>query len=1046
MTITELSVKRPVTGVMVFIALTILGLFTFSRLKLDLLPTLEFPMVAVITQYPGAGPEAIEQLVSRPIEDAMSSVQGVKKVTSTSNQGTSIVMVEFAWGSDMKQAEQDVRKNLEIFADRRLPDDVENSLTFAFDPSMQPIVFLAVNSPGSPQQARKLAEDEVEPYLSRIPGVAAAEVIGGVKRQIQVRLHPEWLETYGVSPQVVVGALRGANVILPGGSIDQVNQELNINTSAEFSNVRQIEDVVVGQKGGAPVYLKDVSEVVDDFEEERAVVRANGKSAVMMAVRKQSDANTVQVSESVLRELKTLEKRLPEGVTLAPLFDQGEPITRSISNLSSTAMLSVLLTSLILLAFLKSWRTSFIVLVSIPLSMLVTFAAMDSQDVTLNIISMAGLALAIGMLVDNSIVVLENIFSHLQAGASAKDASIQGTKEVAMPIVASTLTTVAVFAPVLFVPGLAGQLFRDMSLTICISLLASLLVALTLVPLMASLMLGRKMKEGLTHKVFTFLTGWIDSLSTAYLALLRVVMRNRWKTLFVAGAAFVASMALFPLVGVDFMAAQDDGILRFDVKAQPGSALHATDALFREVEEIVREEVPEAQVSVSQFGGGEGFAALFGQNSYSGNVQVKLSPKAERTRGMFEIQDLLLERFKKLPGVDVKVMNQGAMMGAGSGDVAVKIFADDLTTLREYGEKLKGRIELLDGVAPPTFSMENGRPELSIDMNRDQIRLLGLSAADVAGTLSTYFLGTTATMFREGGDEYSVFVRAPRNVREDIEKLKALPVVTPQGLVVPLETVANIRHALGPTSIERENQRRIGTISVSAKNKTALGEVVKSVEGAIAQMGHVPGVTTAIAGTAEDLQDSFMALGIAFVVAVLLVYMVMASQFESLLEPFVILFAVPLSLAGVVLALVVTGTTLQVTALIGVILLAGVVVNNGIVLIDVLKTRRLVGDDLVAAAMEAGRSRLRPILMTTLTTVLGMVPLALEIGDGAEMWAPMGRAVIGGMIVSTLLTLIVVPTLYVMLAGTVDRRKARKAARRKAQEESLLGDAQTSAG
>lgn len=1029
MSITELSVRRPVTGVMVFLSLTILGLFTFSRLKLDMLPTLEFPIVAVITQYPGAGPEAVEQLVSRPIEDALGSVQGVEKITSTSNQGTSIVMVEFSWGSDMQTAEQDVRKNLEIFADARLPDDVETPLTFAFDPAMQPVVFLAVNAPGTAETTRKLAEDAVEPYLSRLPGVAAAEVMGGVKRQIQVRLEPQWLEAYRIPAATVVGALRAANVILPGGSVDQAAQELNINTSAEFTSTQQIEDVVVGQRGGVPVLVKDVATVVDGFEEERAIVRANGQSAVLMAIRKQSDANTVQVSNRVMKELGKLEKQLPEGVSLSPLFNQGDPITRAISNLSSTAVMSIILTSLVLLAFLKSWRTSFIVLVSIPLSMLVTFAAMDSQGVTLNIISMAGLALAVGMLVDNSIVVLENIFSHLSNGASAKDAAINGTKEVAMPIVASTLTTVAVFAPVLFVPGLAGQLFLDMSLTICISLLASLLVALTLVPLMASLMLGRQFKPGLTQKLFGLLTFWLDPLTRVYLRLIAVVMRHRVKTVLAAVLVFFLSMATAPLMGVDFMAGSDEGHLQFDVKAAPGTALHATDELFIAVEEVIRREVPEAEVIVSQFGGGEGFAALFGQNSYSGNVQVRLKPRAQRTRSQFELQELVLEKLKVLPGVEVKVMNQGAMMGAGSGDIAVKIFADDLTELTNYGNTLKTRLETLDGLLPPTFSMEQGRPELSIDLDREQIRLLGLSAADVAGTISTYFLGTTATMYRDGGDEYAIFVRAPREVRADLERLRALPIVTPAGLTVPLETVAHIRQALGPTAIARENQQRLGTVSVSAKNKTALGEVVQKVERTIAEMGPVPGIQVVVAGTAEDLQESFAALGIAFLVAVLLVYMVMASQFESLLEPFVILFAVPLALSGVVLALVITQTTVQVTALIGVILLAGVVVNNGIVLIEVLKVKREAGEELVQAAIEAGRARLRPILMTTLTTSLGMLPLAFEIGDGAEMWAPMARAVIGGMTVSTLLTLVVVPVIYVMLAGSVDRRRARRQAK-----------------
>ncbi|MFY0526873.1 efflux RND transporter permease subunit [Archangium gephyra] len=1024
MNLTELSVRRPVTGVMVFLCLTILGVFTFSRLKLDMLPDIEFPLVAIITEYPGAGPDSIEQLVTRPIEAAMASVENVEDINSTSQQGTSLVMVKFAWGTNMQTAEQDVRKNLEIFAQDVLPEDVRRSLTFAFDPALQPVVFLTVNAPGTPHSVRTLAEDMVEPYLARIEGVASAEVIGGTKREIQVRLKPEWLEAYGISAQQVVASLRGANVMIPGGMLRQGRQELNISTNAEFQKVEQVREVVVGQKGGQRVHLRDVADVVDTFEEEASVVRADGRHAVMMAVRKQSDANTVQVARRVIKELEGLQKRMPEGVTLVRVFDQGLPITRALSNLSDSAVLSILLTAAVLLAFLRSWRTSSIVLVSIPLSLLATFAVMDFQGVTMNIISMAGLALAVGMLVDNSIVVLENIFTHLGRGKGPKEAAIDGTREMAMPIAASTLTTVAVFAPILFVPGLAGQLFRDMSLTICISLLASLLVALTLVPLMASLM-ALNAGQNRLERSMARLTAWLDPLSERYARVLGRALRHRGKVLGATLLVFIAIMGLSPLLGVDFMPKTDNGELRFSVKANPGTSLWTTDELFKQVEAIVHEQVPEAEVVVSQFGGGEGFAALFGQNSYTGSVQVRLPPRSERERSQQEIEEALKEHFKGLAGLEVLPQQQG-LAGAG-GDVVVKVFGDDLMKVRAYGARLKSRLETMPGTANVTFSMEQGQPELKVELDREQIKLLGLAPAEVASTVSTYFLGTTATMFREDGDEYRVFVRAPREVREDLRRLRALPVSTPLGVTVPLETVAGIEQALGPTAIARENQRRLATINLSSAKGVALGTLIQRVNETIAAEGEEPGISTVVAGTAEDLADSFMALGLAFVVAVVLVYMVMASQFESLLEPFVILFSVPLAVAGVVLALVVSKTTMQVTALIGIILLAGVVVNNGIVLIDVLKTRRLEGHDLVLAAMEAGRSRLRPILMTTLTTVLGMVPLAFELGDGAEMWAPMARGVIGGMTVSTLLTLLVIPVAYVSLAGWVDRRRARKA-------------------
>ncbi len=1040
MKITELSVRRPVTWVMVFLCLTILGVFTFSRLKLDMLPNIEFPIVAVIATYPGAGPDAVEQLVTRPLEEAMASVQNVEQVNSTSNQGSAILLVEFAWGTDMKAADMDVRKNMELFALDRLPDDVPRPLTFAFDPSLQPVVFLTVNAPGGADAVRKLAEDEIEPFLSRIEGVAAAEVMGGTEREIQVRLLPEWLEAYGVPASQVTGALRAANLVIPGGNLDQGKQEFNISTKAEFTSVEEIGEVVVGQKGGVPVLLRDVATVEDTFQEQTAIVRADGQHAVMLAVRKQSDANTVQVANRVNTELAKLEKRLPEGASITTVFDQAEPISRSINNLSSSAFLAILLTAGILLAFLRSWRTSSIVLVSIPLSMLVTFAVMDFQGVTLNIISMAGLALAVGLLVDNSIIVLENIFSKLKEGRGPKDAAIEGTSEMAMPIVASTLTTVAVFAPILFVPGLAGQLFRDMSLTIVISLIASLAVALTLVPLMASLMVRLK-APNLVERFIGKFTSWVDPLGEKYAGFLGKALHHRKKIFAAAFGVFVGSLFLLSVVGVDFMAQTDEGRLQFTVKAGPGTSLDTTDALFKEAEAVVRRVAPEAEVIVSQFGGGrDGFAALFGQNSYTGNIQIKFPPKSQRERGQQELQQILLAEFKQLSGLDIEPQQQG--FGGGGGDVVVKLFGEDLDRVRVYGERLKAKLEGAEGVASAVFSMEQGRPELSVQLDREQIRMLGLTPADVSATISTYFLGTTATMYREDGDEYEINVRAPKEVREDIERLRALPIVTPQGLTVPLETVATVTQGLGPTGISRENQRRLATVAISGGG-TPLGKLIASVNGAVDEMGAEAGVTTVVAGTAEDLQESFMALGLAILVAIVLVYMVMASQFESLLEPFVILFSVPLAFSGVFLALAVTGTTLQVTALIGMILLTGIVVNNGIVLIDVLKRRRDEGRDLIEAAMEAGRSRMRPILMTTLTTVLGMIPLAFELGDGSELWAPMARAVIGGMMLSTLLTLVVIPAGYVTMAGWADRRRAKKQKKRAAKEARKAGEEPT---
>ncbi len=1032
MRITELSVKRPVTGVMIFLSLTLAGVYSFARLKLDMLPNIEFPIVAVITLYPGAGPEAIEELVTRPVEAAMSSVENVEEINSTSSQGNSLVMVKFAWGTDMALAEAEVRKNLELYTYDRLPEDISRSLTFAFDPSLQPIMFLTVNAPGSSQEVRTLAEEEIAPAMTRIPGIAAAEIIGGSQREIQVRVQPAWLQAYGIQVVSVVGALRAANVIVPGGNLDQGALELSIVTDAQFPDVEAIRRTVVGQRGGVPVLLRDVADVVDGFEEVTHVVRAEGKSAVMMAVRKQSDANTVQVVRRLYRALDKLEGRLPEGATITAIFDQAEPITRSISNLSTTALAALFFTAMVLLTFLRNWRSSSIAMVSIPLSVLATFMVMAAFDVTLNIISMAGLALAVGMLVDNSIVVLENIFTHQAQGEDPRTAAIKGTAEVAMPITASTLTTVAVFVPVLFVPGLAGQLFRDMALTICFSLGSSLVVTLTLVPLLASL-LTRHGKKAFGEDTLAKLTTWLDPLSEHYGVFLRRVLQHRWKVIFLAAAICGGSLALGTQLGVDFMAQADQAMIILEGEAAPGTSLHATDQLFAQAEEIIEREAPEALVVASEFGSGEGFGALFGASSHKGIIRIRLRPRAERERSQFEIERVLREKLGVIAGLDVHPMDQGLGALGGGGDVVVKVFADDLDLLRSYGQKLTERVKKIEGAVDVKFSMQAGRPELQVKLDRDQIRILGLTPAVVAGTINTFFMGSTGTMYREAGDEYRVLVRAPRAVRQDIQRLRNLPVITPFGGSVPLSTVASINEALGPIGITRENQRRLGRITMRA-DEVDLGTLIERVNEALLDVPEEPGTSLAIGGTAEDLIDSFMALGIAILVAILLVYMVMASPFESLLEPFVILFAVPLAGAGVILALWITDTTVQTTVLIGVVLLSGVVVNNGIVLLDVLKHRRLAGEDLIEAAVHAGRMRLRPILMTTLTTVLGMVPLSIGFGSGGEIWAPMARAVIGGLSLSAVLTLVVVPTGYVMIAGFADRRRARRRARLEAKE------------
>ncbi len=1024
MKLAELSIRRGVTTAMIYLCLLGFGLFSLYNLPLNRLPEVDLPVVAVVTTYVGASPADVETLLTEPIERAVASVENVETLQSTSRQGTSIVIISFTWGTDMDAAEVEVRKNLELFADELLPDEASRPLTFAFDPSLAPVMFLALDGPLDGHQLRRIATEQVQPYLGRVEGVAAAEVMGGLDREVQVLLQPAWLEANGVTPANVTDALRGANLVVPSGAVDDGAQRLAIQPTSLFTSVDEIRDVIVGQRGGRPVYLREVAEVLDTFEEETHVVTADGEAAVMLAVRKQSDANTVQVARSVADALPRVQDRLPEGVSLVPLFDESRPILRSINNLANTGVQAFLLTGVVLLLFLRSWRTSLITVIAIPISIVVAFVFMDALDVTLNLISLAGLALAIGMLVDNGIVVLEAAFQHIEKGATPAEAAVRGATEMTMPLVASTLTTVVVFLPILLVEGIAGEIFRDMVLTICVSLLASLFVALSLVPLMAAHLVGAKKNRA--ERALERATAVLDRLGPAYERALAWALARRKRVLGAAILAFVASLAAVPLLGQDFLPKADVSEIRIQVTAAPGTSMDEMRVLIGQVEELIRDTVPESEVVTADYGTAEGFGAIFGGTANEGSLRVRLPEPAARERTQQEIEAALTERFGEVPGLDVELAQFN--LGGSGGDIEVKLFTEDLDELRTFGESLRDELASIDGVRDIRFSMLQGSPELSLRYDRERMRVLGVSPAVVASTVAAYYQGVTATGYREGGDEYAVRVRAPREARRELADLRYVPIPLPNGGTVPLGSLAEVGDQLGPIDIERENQRRYARLSITRAESVDLGTLTQRVEQRIARADVPEGMHVEIGGVAEDLRDAFFKLAMALLAALILVYMVMASQFESLLEPFVIMFTVPLAIIGVVLALGLTGTSLQVTALVGVILLGGVVVNNGIVLIDVIKNRRAEGLALHDAALEAARTRLRPILMTALTTILGMVPLSAGVGDGAETWAPMARAVAGGMTVGTFLTLFVVPILDVMLAGAVERRRARRAA------------------
>jgi len=1046
MKIAAVAVRRRITFLMIYLSAVGFGIFSLTRLGLDMYPDISFPLVAVIVQYRGAAPQDIEQLVTRPLEEACASVEGVEEISSESKFGASVLMVNFEWGTNIREAEQDIRKNIDMFWEQ-LPQDAESPLIFSFDPSMQPVIFFGISGPYDQARLRQISESNIEPQIERIPGVAMAETIGGLKREIQVRIRPEQLRAVNLSPMQIVNALRSENLDIPGGSTQYGKMEYSILPKGQFHSVDEIREIPVTVRQGTVIKLSDVADVVDTFHEETRIIRVNGKPGIMLLIRKQSGANSVEVAGNVIEQLPGIEKRLPRGMKMNIIFNQADFINESLGNLGSTAVIAVILSAFVLLFFLRNIRAALIVSTAIPVSAVLTFAAMDQSDMSLNIISLAGIALAVGMLLDNSIVVLESIFRYVEMGEKPHVAAVKGTGEVGMAITASTLTTIAVFAPVLFVPGIAGAMFRDMAATICFSLTISLIVALTLIPLGASVMLEREGAEKKKRSVGGWILwviflpvtlpwfiisrtlGWalgrfsdvfLKAITAAYRALLNQAMNHRVITFVLAILLLAGSVFLATQIKQDFFPKEDQSMTFFQLKTEVGTHVESTDTYARQAEKIIEKTVPEMEVVSADIGVGDGFGAMFGEGSHAALFRIRLIDKGTRERSQEEIEKALRDAFKEIPGATVDAFMPFNL--TGGSDLEIKIVGHDLDTARSVGMKVKNIVESDPDAADVMFSLDEGRPEYHVIYDRQRLAALGLPASAPSSVISTFFQGTIATVYREEGEDYYVLVRAPKEVRKDPRALENLLIQTPSGKSVPLSSIAKIKRALGPTKVTRLDQKRVVTVSASSTGGD-LGGLTSRIQEKLDKFPWPEGFGYRIGGTAEDLMESFMYLGIALIVALILVYMVMASQFESLLEPFIIFITIPFSLIGSALVVDITGIPISVTAIIGQIMLIGIVVNNAIVFVDYANRMMEKGMDRLEAVIETGRVRMRPILMTALTTIFSMLPLALEIGTGAESWSPLARVIMGGLFVSTFITLLVVPVLFYWFVGMTKRGK-----------------------
>lgn len=1016
----KLAVDRPITFLMTSLILIGFGLYGLTQLRLNLYPDVSFPTITVYTSYEGVAPEDIETLITRPIEENVGSISGIRRVRSLSSQGASVVKLNFNWGTDLYQAENDVRKQLG-FVQRIIPDDAESPLVFSYDPNQEPIVVLTVTSNvRSPRDLRTYATQVLEQRLERVQGIASAETSGGLDRQINVTINNEKMRMYNLTISTIASKLRAENIQVPAGELIEGNTEYSLRTIGEFKNVDQIRNTVIAVRNGQSLLLKDVANVEDGIAQPIGNVHINGEDGVIVNVYRQSDANVVTAAKNVIKSIDEIKKSLPRDVNVNVLTNKADFIEQSIDNLLVTGLQAVILVVLILLAFLRSGRSALIIAISIPISIITTFAVMDFADISLNTISLSGLTLAIGMVVDDAVVVLENIFQFREQGENRRTAAINGAREVAVPVVVSTLTTLVVFLPVLFVPGIAGFLFRDLALTISFSLSISSLVALTLIPLMSS----RLFKEGTEsfdakNRVAKFFSKTLENLEEWYRRTLDKAVSKSGLVVAVSVIIFLASLPVFYLLGGEFFPRVDENAFTLEVQREPGVNIFEMGRSIEQVESIIKKEVPEARLVVSDYGDKEGIEGADNPGGYKGSIRVELVPQKERRRSQFEIVGTLLEKLEIVPGAEIKETIEDPLSPDGENGLIVQIYGYDPDIKKDLSTGVKEKLAQIDGMANLFSTADQGRPELRLIMDRERISRVGLTTNQVASAVSDAVKGNVATTFVDKGIEFEVLVELDPKDKSQSQDLTEIQIQSADGVWMPLKNLARLQRYSGPTNVLRINQERVTEITADLDGidlKTASAEAKQVLN----QIEWPDGYRYELAGTAEEQSESFYYLMIAFAIAAVLTYMVMASQFESLAEPFIILFTIPLALTGVLLILWLTGTSISVTSMVGLILLSGIVVNNGIVMIDYIKILQARGIHRHEAIVTGATRRLRPILMTAFTTILSMVPLAMELGSGSETWSPMARTVIGGLTMSTVLMLFVVPCLYNIINSSVE--------------------------
>lgn len=1029
MSLPEFSIRRPVTVLMASLVAILLGAISFIRLPVDLMPEITYPTLSVRAEYPGVAPEEMENLVARPLEEAFAAAPGVEKITSSSTEGSSNVRVNFVHGTDLDEAANELRLRL----DRRrgsLPQDMSPPILYKFDVSQFPIMFLTVAAEDmGPKELRQFVEKQIQYRLERVPGVAQFAVRGGLRREIHVALDLQKLRALNLSVGSVVQTVRRENLNLPVGPVREGRFEVLLRTQGEYRNLEEIRSLVVSTRGGVPVYLRDVASVDDSHEEVRQMVSVNGRPAVRLFVYKQSGSNTVEVSDAVWREVARIHQDYP-NIAISATGDSAEFIKMAINNVKNSAVQGALLAALVLLVFLRSFSSTTIIAVAIPISVISTFALMYANGFTLNTISFGGLALGVGMLVDNAIVVLENIFRHREGGMPLRKAAVKGSNEVAGAVAASTLTTLAVFVPLVFVSGMSAVTFKQLAYVVSFSLLCSLAVALTIVPVLCSRYLGKGAagsKPGLFKSLADAVGRGQERLAENYGSLLRWSLAHKAVTCAVALGLFGVAYLGMPLIGVELQPEADEGEVRVNVELEPGTRVDVTNSVMERLAGIARENIPEARNIMVESGGG-GFRS---SGLHMGELRIQLKTQSERDRTARDIATAIRPLMNIQPGMVVRTRVSNMMMRRGGGTggddrLSVEIRGHDLKILDGLAEQVRMAMASVEGVPEVQVSRQPGMPEMVLQVDRIKAATMGLNVSDIAEAMETAVGGRRTSMYRQQGDEFNIVVRLKEADRMDLSQVGKVPLVTVGGQPVPAESVVRMRRQEGPTSVDRVDQQRVITVNGTLGNRD-LGSVMKDLQAKLIEIPRPDGYEFVYGGEYEEQQEAFQELTFAAILALILVYMVMAAQFESLRDPFIILFSIPLAAVGVVTMLIVTQTTFNMQAFLGLIMLVGIAVNNAILLVDYTnRLRRDEGFSLRDAVVTSGMRRLRPVLMTTVTTVLGLTPMALGLGEGSELQQPMARVVIGGLLSSMLITLVVIPTIYFIVESRTEHGEVRE--------------------